>query len=90
MRFSRSGEHSPINIGNPVEFAVLECARAILEAANSTSQQRFEPLPQDDPTRLCPEITKERLRIACEPRTRIGAGLVKFLDFFKSELAVYV
>ncbi len=88
IRLSRSTEHYPVNIGNPVEFTILECAQAVLEATGSTSELRFEPLPQDDPTRRCPDITKARVLLGWEPRTPLREGLAKSLDFFKSKLAV--
>ena len=88
VRLSRSNEHYPVNIGNPVEFTILECAQAVLEATGSTSELRFEPLPQDDPTRRCPDITKARVLLGWEPRTQLREGLAKSLDFFKSKLAV--
>jgi dTDP-glucose 4,6-dehydratase len=70
LRLSRSDEHLPVNIGNPDEFTILECAQAVLEVTGSKSELRFEPLPEDDPTRRCPDITKAR----------------KSLDFFKEGL----
>jgi dTDP-glucose 4,6-dehydratase len=88
VRLSRSSEHYPVNIGNPVEFTILECAKAILEATNSTSELRFESLPQDDPTRRCPDITKARVLLGWEPRTPLREGLAKSLEFFRSKLAV--
>ena len=51
LRLSRSDEHLPVNIGNPDELTILECAEAVLAATGSASELRFEPLPQDDPTR---------------------------------------
>src|SRR5271170_3164174 len=44
LRLSRSDEHYPTNIGNPVEFTILECAEAVLEVTESKSELRFEPL----------------------------------------------
>jgi dTDP-glucose 4,6-dehydratase len=88
VRLSRSDEHYPVNIGNPVEFTILECAQAVLQATGSTSELRFEPLPQDDPTRRCPDITKARVLLGWEPRIMLREGLAKSLEFFKSKLAV--
>ncbi|MGA9671279.1 MAG: UDP-glucuronic acid decarboxylase family protein [Terracidiphilus sp.] len=88
VRLSQSNEHYPVNIGNPVEFTILECAQAVLEATGSSSELRYEPLPQDDPTRRCPDITKARVLLGWEPRTQLREGLAKSLDFFKSKLAV--
>jgi nucleoside-diphosphate-sugar epimerase len=59
-----------------------------LEATGSISEMRFEPLPQDDPTRRCPDITKARVLLGWEPHTQLREGLAKSLDFFRSKLAV--
>jgi len=88
LRLSRSSEHLPVNIGNPIEFTILECAKAVLEATGAKSELRFEPLPQDDPTRRCPDITKARVLLGWEPRITLREGLEKSLEFFKSKAAV--
>lgn len=89
LRLSRSGEHMPVNIGNPNEFTILECAKAVLEVAGSTSTLTFESLPQDDPARRCPDISKARALLGWEPRIPLKEGLRKSLDFFKSKVAVH-
>jgi dTDP-glucose 4,6-dehydratase len=88
VRLSRSDEHLPVNIGNPVEFTILECAQAVLEVTGSKSELRFEPLPQDDPTRRCPDISKARRLLGWEPRISLKEGLVKSLEFFSGKVAV--
>jgi len=88
VRLSRSEEHLPMNIGNPNEFTILECAEAILEVTGSKSKLCFEPLPQDDPTRRCPDITKARTLLGWEPIIQLKEGLAKSLDFFKSRAKV--
>jgi dTDP-glucose 4,6-dehydratase len=60
IRLSRSEEHFPTNIGNSTEFTILECAQTVLEVTGSGSPLRFEPLPQDDPTRRRPDIDKAK------------------------------
>ena len=88
LRLSRSEEHFPVNIGNPIEFTILECAQAILEVTGSASELCFEPLPQDDPTRRRPDITKARTLLGWEPQISLREGLAKSLEFFKSKVAV--
>jgi dTDP-glucose 4,6-dehydratase len=88
VRLSRSEEDLPVNIGNPNEFTILECAEAILEVTGSKSKLCFEPLPQDDPTRRCPDITKARTLLGWEPIIQLKEGLAKSLDFFKSRAKV--
>jgi dTDP-glucose 4,6-dehydratase len=87
LRLSRSEEHLPVNIGNPGEFTILECAQAVLEATGSTSELRFVPLPQDDPTRRCPDITKARNLLGWEPKISLKEGLQKSLEFFRAKAA---
>jgi dTDP-glucose 4,6-dehydratase len=88
LRLSRSDEHLPVNIGNPDEFTILECAQAVLEVTGSSSELRFEPLPQDDPSRRRPDITKARTLLGWQPKVPLREGLLKSLDFFKSKTAI--
>jgi dTDP-glucose 4,6-dehydratase len=85
-RLSRSSEHMPVNIGNPNEFTILECAQAVLEVTGSKSELRFEPLPQDDPTRRRPDITKARTLLGWEPRIGLREGLERSLDFYEGKV----
>jgi len=87
LRLSRSDEHLPVNIGNPDEFTILECAQAVLEVTGSKSELRFEALPEDDPTRRRPDIAKARELLGWEPRITLKEGLRKSLEFFRSMAA---
>lgn len=89
LRLARSDEHLPVNIGNPGEFTILECAKAVLEVTGSKSELAFEPLPQDDPTRRCPDISKARALLGWEPRISLKEGLRKSLDFFRSKVTAH-
>jgi dTDP-glucose 4,6-dehydratase len=60
VQLSRSSEHLPVNIGNPEDFAILECAKAVLEVTGRHNSLIVEALPQDDPKRRCPDPTKAR------------------------------
>lgn len=84
LRLSRSNEHMPVNIGNPGEFTILECAREILDVTGSKSELKYFDAPEDDPTRRCPDITKARTLLGWEPRIPLREGLIKSLDFFRS------
>jgi dTDP-glucose 4,6-dehydratase len=86
IRLSRSAEHMPINIGNPQEFTILECAQAVLEVTGSKSELCFESLPEDDPTRRCPDIDRARALLDWEPRITLREGLERSLDFFTSKI----
>ena len=87
MRLARSGVHLPVNIGNPNEFTILECAQAVLEVTSSKSELCFEPLPEDDPIRRRPDITRARKLLGWEPQVQLTEGLARSLDFFKSKLS---
>lgn len=80
LRLSKSQEHLPVNIGNPVEFTILECARLILEITGSSSKLVFKPLPQDDPKQRQPDITKARRLLGWEPKIDLRSGLVMTLE----------
>ena len=90
LRLAKSDEHMPTNIGNPTEFTILECAEAILEITAQVtglrSELRFEALPQDDPTRRKPDITKARNLLGWEPQISLREGLNLSLDFFRSKV----
>jgi dTDP-glucose 4,6-dehydratase len=88
VRLARSDEHLPVNLGNPDEFTILECAQAVLEVTGSKSELRFEDLPEDDPTRRCPDIGKARTLLDWEPRVNLIEGLRKSLAFFERSAAL--
>jgi dTDP-glucose 4,6-dehydratase len=81
---SRSQEHLPVNIGNPDEWTILECAQEILAVTGSKSEIILKPLPQDDPTRRRPDITKARTLLGWEPKVKLSQGLEKSLEYFRS------
>jgi dTDP-glucose 4,6-dehydratase len=88
LRLSRSSEHDPVNIGNPTEFTILECAKKVIEITGSSSQVQFEPLPQDDPKQRRPDISKARRLLGWEPRIDLENGLRLSLEYFRKALAV--
>jgi len=87
VRLSRSEEHLPVNLGNPEEYTILECAKAVLEVTGSKSEMSYAELPVDDPTRRRPDITKARTLLGWEPRVGLKEGLKKSLEFFRSKAA---
>jgi dTDP-glucose 4,6-dehydratase len=87
LRLSKSDEHLPVNIGNPNEFTILECARLVLKVTGSQSKICYEPLPQDDPKQRRPDITKARQLLGWEPKIDLEAGLRLSLDYFKKGVA---
>jgi dTDP-glucose 4,6-dehydratase len=87
LRLAKSDEHLPVNIGNPNEFTMLECAQMVLKVTGSKSQIRHEPLPEDDPKQRCPDITKARQLLGWEPKIDLESGLRLSLDYFKQAVA---
>lgn len=87
IRLSKSDEHLPVNIGNPSEFTILECARRVIAVTGSKSQIRYENLPQDDPKQRRPDITKARALLGWEPKVDLDSGLRMSLDYFRTAVA---
>jgi dTDP-glucose 4,6-dehydratase len=83
LRLSRSNEHRPVNIGNPCEFTILECARMVLEVTGSRSPITYGPLPQDDPKQRCPDISLARELLGWEPKVDLRTGLNLSLEYFR-------
>lgn len=88
VRLSRSDEHLPVNIGNPDEWTILECAQEILAVTGSRSEIIRMPLPPDDPTRRRPDITRARTLLGWEPKIPLREGLERSLEYFRSSVAV--
>jgi dTDP-glucose 4,6-dehydratase len=83
LRLSRSSEHEPVNIGNPTEFTILECAQRVLAVTGSKSELRYEPLPQDDPKQRRPDISKAKRLLGWEPKIDLETGLRMSLEYFR-------
>ena len=86
FRLMRSLETRPVNIGNPNEMSVREIAEMVIEIcveiSGSSSELVYEPLPEDDPKRRCPDITRARDVLGWEPRVDAREGLEKTLSWF--------
>jgi dTDP-glucose 4,6-dehydratase len=87
VRLGKSGEHLPVNIGNPTEFTMLECAREVLAVTGSKSEIAFRPLPEDDPARRQPDITKAWTLLGWEPKVELREGLERSLKYFRGCVA---
>ncbi|PYX39315.1 MAG: NAD-dependent dehydratase [Acidobacteria bacterium] len=90
LRLSRAEEHLPVNIGNPNEFTILECAQRVLAVTGSKSQLRYEGLPQDDPKQRRPDISKAKRLLAWEPKVDLESGLRKSLEYFRQAVGAEV
>ena len=84
LRLSHSQEHLPVNIGNPDEWTILECAREVLSVTGANSEIVLQPLPQDDPTRRRPDITRAKDLLGWEPKVKLRHGLEKSVEYFKT------
>jgi UDP-glucuronate decarboxylase len=76
----------PFNLGNPQEFDMLEIAEKIIEITKSESKISFKPLPQDDPRKRKPDITKIKSKVNWDPLIEINDGLFWTIQYFRNEL----
>jgi UDP-glucuronate decarboxylase len=72
----------PINLGNPVEFSILELAQEVIGLTGSRSRLEFKPLPQDDPKQRQPDIARAREILKWEPTTALAEGLKRTIAYF--------
>jgi dTDP-glucose 4,6-dehydratase len=84
VRLSKSDEHAPVNIGNPTEWTILECAKTVLAVTGSNSKIVHRPLPQDDPLQRKPDISKARRLLGWDPKIDLENGLKLSLEYFRS------
>ncbi|MGA2416043.1 MAG: UDP-glucuronic acid decarboxylase family protein [Candidatus Sulfotelmatobacter sp.] len=87
LRLAKSSEHLPVNIGNPNEFTILECAQRVIKITGSKSKIRHEPLPEDDPQQRQPDIMKARQLLGWKPKIDLETGLKMSLDYFRKAVA---
>ena len=90
MRLMDQDEHTgPVNIGNPVENTMLELAEAVIKVTGSKSKIAHRPLPQDDPKKRCPDITRARNWLNWEPQIVLAEGLAKTVEWYKGKIAAF-
>jgi dTDP-glucose 4,6-dehydratase len=87
LRLAKCDEHFPVNIGNPEEFTIIDCAHRVIEITGSKSRIRYENLPQDDPKQRRPDITKATTLLGWEPKIELDSGLRMSLDYFREAVA---
>jgi dTDP-glucose 4,6-dehydratase len=80
MALAGSGEHLPVNIGNPAEYTLLQLAQQVIEVTGSTSEIVYEALPVDDPKVRQPDITRARQLLGWEPQVSLEEGLRRTLQ----------
>ncbi len=87
LRLLDSQENLPVNIGNPHEITILEFAERIRALTGGDAALTFRPLPQDDPKRRQPDITKARKLLNWEPKVSLEEGLRLTLEYFQKRFA---
>lgn len=76
----------PVNVGNDCEYTILELAKMIIELAESKSKIVFKPLPSDDPCKRRPDLSLARKELDYEPTVNIKEGLLKTIEYFRTNL----
>ena len=76
----------PINLGNPIEFTMIELAELVIKLTKSKSIISYQPLPTDHPTQRRPDISLARQYLKWEPVIQLEAGLIKTIDYFNNTL----
>ncbi|HEX5459103.1 MAG TPA: UDP-glucuronic acid decarboxylase family protein [Steroidobacteraceae bacterium] len=80
------GVKTPMNLGNPEEFTILELAELVIELTGSRSRMTFRPLPGDDPTQRCPDIGLARQELDWQPRVPLREGLRRSIGYMEGAL----
>jgi len=87
MMNSRDGFTGPVNIGNPIEFTMLQLAEEVIDLTGSTSKITYLPLPQDDPMQRKPDISLAKKELdGWEPQINLREGLTKTIAYFEQIL----
>jgi UDP-glucuronate decarboxylase len=81
------GIHEPVNFGNPHEFTISELAEQVAQLCGAPGSVRYCPLPEDDPTQRCPDITRARLLLGWTPKVELREGLQRTVADFKARFA---
>jgi dTDP-glucose 4,6-dehydratase len=84
-RLAMSEEHLPVNVGNPEEITLLEFAQRVRAHFPKAGPVVFEPLPQDDPKRRCPDIRKAKRLLGWEPKVQLADGLKRTIEYFHQQ-----
>lgn len=84
LKMIDSAESGPINLGNPEEFAIADFADLVLQITGSSSPVIYRPLPEDDPTRRCPDIGKARMALGWQPEVQAEEGVHRTVEWLQS------
>ena len=86
MMNNEEGFIGPVNLGNPVEYTILDFAKLIIELTGSKSKIVYKDLPSDDPTQRLPNISKAKEKLGWEPSVPLKDGLMKTIEYFEKVL----
>ena len=84
---TEKGVTGPMNLGNPIEYTILEIAEIVIDQIGSKSKIIFEPLPEDDPKQRQPDISFAKSELNWEPKTQLKEGLDKTIQYFDQILS---
>jgi UDP-glucuronate decarboxylase len=87
LMMQQSSEIGPMNLGNPTEITILELAQRIIQITGSKSKIVRRPLPEDDPVRRCPNISKAKSTLKWTPKVELDTGLQKTIQYFDEMLS---
>lgn len=76
-------ESGPVNLGNPEEYSMLELAEAARDVTGTSSEITYAPLPEDDPKRRCPDISKAKSLLNWQPTIDLRTGLQRTADYYR-------
>jgi dTDP-glucose 4,6-dehydratase len=86
VRLAKSDESLPVNLGNPTEWTILECAKEVQALVGSNCEIVFQPLPEDDPQQRQPDISKAKTLLGWEPKVALHEGLGLSMEYFKKQI----
>jgi UDP-glucuronate decarboxylase len=86
LAFSNSTIQGPINLGNPIEFTMLELAELVIKLTGSKSNLEFKNLPSDDPKQRKPDISLAQKKLSWNPKIDLESGLLASIEYFKAAL----
>lgn len=84
VRLMESGYSQPVNIGNPVEYTMLQLADLVVELTGATSEIVYRPLPEDDPKQRRPDISLAQRELSWEPTVPVADGLRRTIEYLRT------
>ena len=85
---SRDDFFGPINLGNPIEFSILDLAKKVIQLTGSNSKLLFKPLPEDDPKQRKPDIGLAEKELEWKPTIELNKGLERTINYFKEKFYI--